>query len=263
MNAEQRIQALEQELEILKNQIQVSLLDIQEYLLTNAYPALRSDAGQPPVNNTNVVDQRALSVSSVEVNTEKSERDPKASRGASTEGTHTPQMVKQATPSLAELQRWAMQQIGKMGVEGTQELIRMYAQHRHFTPETADTLLDFTDLYKASNEATLPSRPAGMVIPARSVAPQPKAQSTGARQTAPAKPSAPPKSNADQNTSPLKKVAKTVVRKTQEMIRAAPPAPPEPPADQRDDLSSSTVLRLIAGIQNAGAGVRWKKKEDG
>jgi hypothetical protein len=43
MNLEQRVQALEQELEILKHQIQATLLDIREQLLNATYPELRSE----------------------------------------------------------------------------------------------------------------------------------------------------------------------------------------------------------------------------
>jgi hypothetical protein len=42
MELEQRVKALEQEVEILKNQIQATLLDIREMLLTSAYPSLRA-----------------------------------------------------------------------------------------------------------------------------------------------------------------------------------------------------------------------------
>lgn len=43
MDLEHRVQMLEEEVQILKNQIQATLLDIQEHLLTNKYPALRSE----------------------------------------------------------------------------------------------------------------------------------------------------------------------------------------------------------------------------
>jgi hypothetical protein len=39
---EQRVQALEQELKLLKNEVQATLLDIQEQLLSRRYPALRA-----------------------------------------------------------------------------------------------------------------------------------------------------------------------------------------------------------------------------
>lgn len=46
---EHKVRVLEQELQILKNQIQATLLDIQEQLLTNHYPSLRADdAGYVP-----------------------------------------------------------------------------------------------------------------------------------------------------------------------------------------------------------------------
>jgi hypothetical protein len=43
MELEQRVKMLEQEVEVLKHQLQTTLLDIQELLLTNAYPSLRSE----------------------------------------------------------------------------------------------------------------------------------------------------------------------------------------------------------------------------
>ena len=46
-NADQRIQALEQEVQLIKAQIQTTLLDIQERLLSSAYPALRIEVCQP------------------------------------------------------------------------------------------------------------------------------------------------------------------------------------------------------------------------
>lgn len=60
MDLEQRVAMLEQELQILKNQIQATLLDIQEHLLTNAYPALRAEGEfsqePPPVKTVSASD---------------------------------------------------------------------------------------------------------------------------------------------------------------------------------------------------------------
>ncbi len=47
MDLEERVTLLEQEVQILKNQIQATLLDIQEHLLTNAYPSLRAEGDAP------------------------------------------------------------------------------------------------------------------------------------------------------------------------------------------------------------------------
>jgi hypothetical protein len=265
MNTEHRIQALEQELEILKNQIQVSLLDIQEYLLTNAYPALRSESPPSSATSNATADQRALSMSSVEVHTGGVDRDPKALGGVPAEHFRAPlPVVKPAEPNLAELQRWCVQQIGKMGVDQTQELIRMYAQHGHFSPSTAETLLDFTELYRASNAPTLPSRPAGMIIPAQQATrfKPSKSQPGAANRSEQPAPTAVPQAFKSTNTHEakgLKKTAQSIVRKTQEIkLPTSQPAQPH-----LDGAQTNVVLRLIAGIQNAGAGVHWKKKEHG
>ena len=48
MELDQRVKALEYELKILKNEIQRTLLDIQEQILVHYYPSLRSDDTAPP-----------------------------------------------------------------------------------------------------------------------------------------------------------------------------------------------------------------------
>jgi len=48
MELDQRVKALEYELKILKNEIQRTLLDIQEQVLIHYYPTLRSDDSLPP-----------------------------------------------------------------------------------------------------------------------------------------------------------------------------------------------------------------------
>lgn len=266
MNAEQRIQALEKELEILKNQIQVSLLDIQEHLLTNAYPALRSESTQSSAASSANADQRALSMSSVEVHAGGANNDPKGFGGAPAEHFRAPlSVVTPAEPSLAELQRWCIQQIGKMGVDPTQNLIQMYAQNGHFTPQIAETLLDFTELYRASNAPTIPTRPAGMIIPGQ----QPVKPKSAKAQTTAAPPApafvAPPAPAKPAGAKGLKRATQTIVRKTQElvMVKAQPAPPAQPVISPLPDPQTNVVLRLIAGIQNAGAGVHWKKKENG
>jgi hypothetical protein len=50
MELEQRVKALEYELKILKNEIQRTLLDIQEQVLIHYYPALRSEDSTPPAD---------------------------------------------------------------------------------------------------------------------------------------------------------------------------------------------------------------------
>lgn len=51
MDLEHRVAALEQELQILKNQIQATLLDIREHLLNNTYPALKAEEVKAPASS--------------------------------------------------------------------------------------------------------------------------------------------------------------------------------------------------------------------
>ncbi len=59
MELEQRVKMLEQEVEVLKHQIQTTLLDIQEQLLTNAYPSLRSEDGPEVSRSASLSNRRS------------------------------------------------------------------------------------------------------------------------------------------------------------------------------------------------------------
>ena len=60
MDLEHRVEVLEQELQILKSQIQATLLEIQEQVLTSAYPVLRADE----VARANQASSNAISATS-------------------------------------------------------------------------------------------------------------------------------------------------------------------------------------------------------
>lgn len=266
MEAEQRIQALEQEVQILKNQIQSILLDIQTHLLTNAYPALRGHhtAGSPAEDeeDDDEYDRAAPA--------------PKV-RKVKTVGTPAKQekVLPPVTPaepmmaSLDEQQKWVLQNIQSAGVSRTRDLISEYTHKRRFTPEVSDTLMRFTDMYAAAaDEPTLPSRPAGMPtgpVAVKAFAPPPTRQV--AKTQAPPPPPVPAR-------QPVKQAARATVAKPKPIVPAAAvtPAPVEQlvkPVDASATAKdgeqagpSSLVLRLIAGVQNAGAGVRWGKNKN-
>jgi hypothetical protein len=48
MTLERKVKTLEYEMKILKNEIQQTLLDIQEQLLIHYYPSLRTEETSPP-----------------------------------------------------------------------------------------------------------------------------------------------------------------------------------------------------------------------
>ncbi|MBI1279799.1 MAG: hypothetical protein GC179_16850 [Anaerolineaceae bacterium] len=259
MESEQRIQALEQEVQILKTQIQSILLDIQTHLLTNAYPALRGHhtAGSSTEDDEDDDEyDRAAPVAKVR---------KVSSHAASPKHEKAAPPVHQSETILASLdeqQEWVLNNIQNLGISRTRDLIQANAEKRRFTPEVSDTLMRFTDMYAAAADTpTIPSRPAGMpTVKAVTTAPQQPVK-TRAPQT-PAAASIP----APQVVKPAQKITTTKAKP------AAPAAPAviqqpdqliETPTTQEneDPEGSSLVLRLIAGVQNAGAGVRWGKNK--
>src|SRR5690242_5356245 len=134
MDLESRVQALEQELEILKNQIQVTLLEIQEQVLANSYPSLRGDDhNSPPPNNPQPerpLVQQVMPVQAVadsnpvrkfSANEEQPYRPPQSAQPDQPRVRPTRQGT--GFSSVAELEGWATQKIEQMGIERTVELI--------------------------------------------------------------------------------------------------------------------------------------------
>lgn len=256
MESEQRIQALEQEVQILKTQIQSILLDIQAHLLTNAYPALRghhteSEASSEDDEDDDEYDRASRPPKSKKASgngtgkAEKHEKHEKAEKPVkATKAEKALPPVRPAEPMMASLdeqQEWVLENIQNLGVQGTRDLIESYTQKRRFSPEVSDTLMRFTDMYAAAaEEQTLPSRPAGMPTVVKAV-------------------TAPP-------TKPAKVKAQPAPKAMPSNLKTIPAEPSLAKSSANDagideNSSSSIVLRLIAGVQNAGAGVRWGKKE--
>ncbi len=272
MESEQRIQALEQEVQILKTQIQSILLDIQTHLLTNAYPALRghhtASSSNEDEEDDDEYDRAAPAVKVHKVSSNNTA--PKKEKALPPVSPAEPMMA-----SLDEQQEWVLQNMQDLGVNRTRELIESYTQKRRFTPEVSDTLMRFTDMYAAAADApTIPTRPAGMPsAPVKSKAPikipaQPRAVQTPVpqvpvRQEAvipePQQRRGKPSQTAFVAQQPEPQATPVVQQPTR--FTEAPAA-----YQENNDIDagepSSLVLRLIAGVQNAGAGVRWGKTKD-
>jgi hypothetical protein len=297
MDLEQRIQALEQEVQILKNQIQATLLDVQEQLLTNAYPSLIA-ADSSPSNDTgqsfNPPQRQYLHTVAPEDSTEEDAsaspmnvrrvslndlQGTPAPEGRHSQATETsPEFRPTPTPTqpiqsadwstLTELEDWVSNKVEKMGVERTRKLVHMYAEKGHFAPDVAESLFEIVSLYdrpsrkpasnhhnngnhhsgtstsqraKPSREAQRPkarsSRPAGRPTVQRS---QPRPQPAPQRNYQPA-----PRPNNGREQ--ITRSEATITNDDSYMI-------------DEQEQSQNLVLRLIAGVQNAGAGVKWSKK---
>jgi hypothetical protein len=290
MELEQRVQAIEQELQILKNQIQAALLEIQEHLLTNAYPALRSEeqAQQPapqmrtqqvqrPVNEDFFDEGPALNMRKVSSNAtdtrSRAESNPPPKRQSAPLNTQEIDLT-----SLTELEDWTIQKIEQMGPERTRALIQVYSDKGRFTPEICEALLHFVELYAAANAATTtptkgaakPGTPSPRQTqpyqPVRATSQQPAVSS---KKAAPGAKTITQTQNAPSVHDPFEapSIPKPVVKQTpaanngkgKSATKSTPKAKDAPPEAKGQ---SSLVLRLIAGVQNAGAGVRWKKEDD-
>ncbi len=69
MELDQRVKALEYELKILKNEIQRTLLDIQEQVLVHYYPSLRTEDSSPPAEAVAQLASRAAAAAAAPVPT--------------------------------------------------------------------------------------------------------------------------------------------------------------------------------------------------
>ncbi len=237
MELEQRVQALEQELQILKNQIQAILLDIQEQVLSNTYPDLRANDA-PSRSDPEPAPQPEMPIRKVSFSPVDEQPDAASAPAA--------RPVKKDKPHLdkAKLEAWALQKLDEVGEQETYTLIRAQANKGRITQEVCDALLNLVESQANMyyDAPTQPSNPRSFEVPARMM------QDTRALQTFPAD------------------IAHTARRQTASQPQLEKPHSRNPKitrtiqAEDGKRNSQSMVLRLIAGIQNAGAGVRWSKK---
>ncbi|MFP4321347.1 MAG: hypothetical protein ACLFTK_02740 [Anaerolineales bacterium] len=252
---ERRVQVLEEECQILKNQIHATLLMLQEAVLTNAYPALRAQDGSPqPPEVPQPVKQVRLS------------QDPAPSAAPPEQAAVVQQIRPQAQPPLAEiaqpeprqapasvpgsdnvhpnyidwdrqreLEAWAEEQVTRFGIARTATLIGDYAQQGHFSSAEQAALAAFLSYFE---EPKLDDSTAQFIAG--------QAEAQQADQPAAVRPFDPLWEDLDSRYED-----EQVYPRYQRNQRAQP-APD-------DDAPRNMVLRLIAGIQNAGAGIEWRK----
>ncbi len=257
MELEQRVQALEQELQILKNQIQSMLLDIQEQVLSNTYPDLRSGDNTPQGN-------RPVSRPESEPEVQKRPSSPvhkvSLDNFAGEEERQTPPPAEKQTNNatwqgMANLEAWVSEKLSVVGLEDTLDLIRMYGANGRFSAEVQDALLEFA-VYESSryhDAPTQPSRSAVFNTPPGVVPSKPAVKKAAPVRSVPAEP-APQRPNpakATPKAAPVNSNKKKASKAKVETVNA------------EDEGSTNIVLKLIAGVQNAGAGVRWGKDDNG
>jgi hypothetical protein len=257
MNTDKKVEALEQEVALLKAQIQTILLDIQEQLLTNAYPSLRAEEVTPPPPPTSNFDSPNV-------------------RNVSVDNYQGSAPVEQN-----RVQRYEPRIQDTLEADPNPTHMKNPLRKMRLTDDVADFSEEEEDLpvvrsvSKAPNSDERYARPAQQPVakPAAKPAPRPtplpsSPQQIPAKQTSQAaksktqaansgKAGAKPKSEpsaAPTSAQKLRQTGKFSIKKTQ---------PGQTGEHEQVPQKSNLVLRLIAGVQNAGVGITRKKTKYG
>lgn len=271
MNLEQRVEALEMEVQLLKGQIQTTLLDIHEMLLNRTYPALHT--GEPSTPAAIAAEIPAAPVHRISLAQPLPDEDdeddtvPDASlfrkvtaiddlplpdpapersdwllanprdTGAR-DWTDAISNPRDASPhDWIELENWVGQKVEQLGINRTRELINLYARQERFTTQECDLLMQFVDIYDDTiPKPTSARHPVGSGTSANGGAPYASRASSSS-----ARPSIVPQTRAVVNE------IRTELRYQNDRSWAQDEALTDQLSEQQ-----GLVLRLIAGILNAG-----------
>lgn len=160
MDLEQRIKKLEDELKILKNQIQTTLLEIQSEVMSHYYPSLRADEEEPQeVRAKPVLAPLPEPTPPLEVLVDEEEeeevaelapvkvqkvslgevRQRGAPRGPAVQAAAQPAPSTDLT-MLAKVSKWAGNSVARIGREHTTQLLERCAQDGYLDPQMLQSL---------------------------------------------------------------------------------------------------------------------------
>lgn len=160
MSLEERVDLLEAEFKILKNQIQGVLLDIQEQVLVHYYPLLRSyddDTGLEDADtgvavvvgavNTGVSLEAATPQKSSPVPTQPAEI-PGVATSPDVDVEMTGAAVASGIPweTFTQMLDWVYEMVGKIGAERTRKAVELYVRKEGLSSEVRDTLFQLIAL---------------------------------------------------------------------------------------------------------------------
>ncbi len=295
MDVDDRVKALEEEVLILKNQIQATLLEIQELMLKQTHPSLqmveapKEAQAAPAVTPVVLVQDERTTNAPLKLVSPSPAQQPQAPQAQSSAPTaplnraRAAQAQRQAAqaaqpqsnlPNWAnpeKLEKWTREKIAKLGTARTRDLINLYADDGRYERSIQEHLLALVDAYE--KQSMPPARNTGEQ---RRTAPMPPTQAQSAPRRHPVEP---PESQdlsgaatfteatrraADENHYPSKnslpiKYAvmppgnplQTLSGTTGKPV-PPPPAKPQAHADATDVSRERLILKLIAGVQNAG-----------
>jgi len=179
VDLEGRMKILEDQMKILKNEIQGALVDIQEQILVHYYPALRAEGPSPskeimeslqpalperrreepemsapprPTRGSSLKDI----VKSIESLSEEKEGAPEDARTSPDRQPPSRSKKGVGRPPFIKLAAWVSDSVESIGREHTRETIELYAKGEYLAPEVKDTLLQFVSL--CDSEETPPDK---------------------------------------------------------------------------------------------------------
>jgi len=157
---EQRVKTLEYEFKILKNEIQRTLLDIQEQILVHYYPALRSaDSSSAPAPDVmqsfgSIQEKRGATGRAAGGETTNGEptqvkkvslEDVRKTREEPTEAAEAQPAAakepKSAQPDLIALTNWVNSAVPKIGKDRATKLLEMVGQRGYLAGDAKDVLV--------------------------------------------------------------------------------------------------------------------------
>jgi hypothetical protein len=154
---EQRVKALEYEMKILKNEVQRTLLDIQEQVLIHYYPALRSEEISPSEGLVQEVKAlRARQSSAGETSAPPAAKpvtldEVRTGHAEATGSTPVPSATASAgldQAVMVKLSKWVSESAAKIGKERTGKLIMVYGKRGILPSQAKDALLRVASLSK-------------------------------------------------------------------------------------------------------------------
>lgn len=134
MELEQRVKTLEYEFKILKNELQRTLLDIQEQVLVHYYPTLRAEETAPSLGTIQALEAVRAKQGSAVVTP--------AAKKVSLDPVRETASAPEAMPTQTKLLQWSVQSAAKFGSARAQKLIEVYGARGAFPPPVCATLTE-------------------------------------------------------------------------------------------------------------------------
>lgn len=162
MELERRVKTLEQEMKILKNQIQTTLREIQEQVLTHYYPSLRSDSytNKPTKEETQAAQHDAVEdsgsfaslpkVKLVSLDEIRHKQTQTAPLSAEPENG-TARIEKTIGNDMVELAYWIGDNVIELGSEKTGRMIEMKVEDGSISAAAKDKLFQLLSMFGDGN----------------------------------------------------------------------------------------------------------------